>query len=536
MSQKLLVRNTIGLFAIVTFIFVAFTQRHYPEPSCDEVAYSAAAQGWLNTGTPSWEPMMSLGDPYGRDTNLGFQGRAYLGLLASNFSVFGASLDTARIVSVLGWVVSTGLTFLLGQALFTTQIGSLSALMFAVYPKTFFTAHFARPESWTIAAVLAACVYTVRYTTQSNHQRWQAFLLGAVLILPGFFHGNGFIFSAVLIGYVSLELLRNKNFKAFSQVIAGSVVAALLWVVAHLGFTASALQQALWYTTFASASTDLSTETSFWSGLATLPSWLRTTYWSGGSQLEALLFGIASITLVLNRNRRGLALLGLIATTLLLFGLFFSQRFFQYSALWAPFVAIVTVAGIAHIVTLIRRAIPIWTSLQAETLIAVCMLTICSGYLAIDAIFTLRNMDGNYAETAQAVADLVPADSTVLADATWWWVLNTEHTFLTDEYLFMLPNTVDQRVQDFLDVDATASTTDAASALFTTLQPDYVILDSASGCNMGATADWEAAHALVTHTCETVGTVPGSWINDPRKVTSQFGQTSTVYRCDWTTQ
>lgn len=533
MTQSSLVRVAIGLFAICAFLFVTLTQRHYPAPSCDEVGYSAAAQGWLNTGTPSWEPIMPLGDPYGRDANIGFQGRGYLALLAGNFAIFGTSLDLARIISVVGWAIAVGLTYQLGQMLFSTQIGLLSALMFGVLPKTFFSAHFARPESWTIAAILAACGYATHTLTHEKPNRLQFFLLGILLVIPGFFHGNGFIFGAVLASGVGIQLFRTRRIAALGDVLLGYLLAGGLWIATHIGLTPSSLQQALWYTTFASDSTSVTAETSILAGMATLPSWLRTTYWSGGSQLETLLFGIASAALIFNRDKHGIRILGLIAATLLLFGLFFSQRFFQYAALWAPFVSIVTVVGLACCLDWLRSLISVWPGLRAETLLVVLILTVSSGYLAIDALFTWRNIDGDYAQTAEEIAALVPNNSTVLADATWWWAFEANHTFLSDEYLFMLPNAADTRVQDFLAVNADANTDQVAHALFATLQPDYVILDSASGCNMGPTADWDAAAELVATACKPVGNVAGNWVDDPLKATSQFGQTSTVYSCDW---
>jgi hypothetical protein len=63
------------------------------------------------------------------------------------------------------------------------------------------------------------------------------------------------------------------------------------------------------------------------------------------------------------------------------------------------------------------------------------------------------------------------------------------------------------------------------------LQPDYVLVDEAIGCDMTPGPLWTGLNNYVVEHCDRVGEVSGAWAGDAGKATSLLGQSTAVYRC-----
>lgn len=505
----------------------------YPPPNCDESWYASTAASLLERGTFG-VGVFPDGEPYLQDVNWVPFGRSYGFGLAAMFQLFGVSLLVARIYSLLGWTLATIFVFLLGTRAYHRRVGVVAALLFATSTKALFTAHLARPESWTTFAVLAATWGTL-VLVQGKHIRLKTiFLVGLLAVWPADFHGNGLWFTIGLIIVVIVELgVRRKLWRQLSLYALGVLGGLVLWFALHL--PGVDLREVLLfidgyrYTPVGSSSSI----TSWWRNFATLLAWARTVFWTSGGPLSLVeaAFAILGLGFVLYRRVLQDRVLGLLAViSVLAFGLFFTQRFVQYGILWSPFWYLL---GVSALYELGRRfKLPTWLSapMKQRAILAAVTLLVCAQLLG-DLWLVYRHRDGDLSTMSDRIATRIPSESRVMADPVWWWGLRTDHVYMTDEYTLILTKTDDPVVRTFLGLSTEAATVPALSRAFELLQPEYVVLDEAVGCLDPQASIWPEVQSIVMDKCTAIDSVSGAWHGEPGKEASQLAQISTVYAC-----
>lgn len=517
-------RTVVLAVAALVALFFSATLRTYPAPSCDETGYGASAVALRDHGRVDWSLVLPAGDPFGRDANMAAHGRLYALGLAAVLQLFGVSLWAARAFSVLGWALAALLTYHIGARIFDRLTGAAAALLFATTTKALLTAHTARPETWVTTAALLAVWAALALLQSERRALLPAAGVGALAVLPGDVHGNGFAITAA-IGLVVLIRL-GAGQKRWQELIAfggGAFLAGALWALLHLGASVRDLGQLFFYTTFAESGESLSVA----GRLLAFVEWLRLTFWVAGGPLSLLelLLAVAGAAFGLRRGGSARMLSAIALLSLGVFAAGYSQRFVQYALLWSPFWFILGAGALRQFAATVPG--PRWRQMGFVALAS----ALLAAQLAGDAWLVYRYRDGRYDETFNALASAVPSDARVIADMTWWWALRDGRAFMADEYVFLLGQTRETVVRSYLGAPTAATPAAALPALLDQLAPDYLVIDRATGCNQEPGAEWAALEAYARRRCELVDEIAGAWVGDPGRATSQFAQVSSVFQC-----
>ncbi len=516
-----------------TLLVFTTTLSVYPPPTCDETWYSSTAVSLLERGTFG-VGVFPNGEPYLQDVNWVPFGRSYGIGLAVMFQLFGVSLTVARNYSLLGWAFAVVFVFLLGARAYHRRVGVVAALLFATSTKALFTAHLARPESWTAFAVLAA-TWGSLVLVQGERIRLKAiFFTGLLAVWPADFHGNGLWFTLGLIFVVIVELgMRRKLWWQLSLYALGLLFGLALWFSLHL--PGVNLREVLLfidgyrYTPVSSSSTIAS----WWRNFATLFDWARTVFWTSGGPLSLVeaAFALFGLGFVLYRRALQDRVLGyLVVISMLAFGLLFTQRFVQYGILWSPFWYLLGVGALYELGG--RFKLPTWLSTPMKRMaILAALILLLGAQLLGDLWLVYQHRGGDFGTMTDRIVARIPSGSRVMADPVWWWGLRTEHKYMTDEYTLILTKTDDPVVRTFLGVSTVTAPAQALSRAFELLQPEYVVLDEAVSCLDPQVSIWSEVQRIVMDKCTSIDSVSGAWYGEPGKEASLLAQISTVYSC-----
>lgn len=543
-------RGLIASALLTIALLFLITIPYYPPPTCDETGYSSAAIALLQPDAvvPTIFP---AGHPNQHGLNVLSYGRTLdpyeLGLLGL-FQVGGVSLFTARLFSWLGWLLTSFLTYLLGvRCCADRRVGLVAALLFATSTKAFLVAHLARPEAWTIAFVLLGILVTFTSLRAERNLTLAMLSSGILVVLPGTIHPNGFLFSFGIVAVVGIDLgLRRKQWSALFTFGVGLTIGIGVWLgLLYLAGTApkDLLLQMQWVMEpLRRRSTGTSVR--WLENLSTLPQWSVFVFWQAGGPLSLVEAGLGLLGLVWafrNKSFVGRSLVGIALSSLLIFGMLNPNRWTQYGVLWSPFWYLAGIAGLFSLTKRLTDRTAPTEGRYARLGMTLAVIGLTGANLLGDLWLTYRHRDAEFRETGEAIAELVPPETHVLADPIWWWFLRTEgRTFMSDEYfLLMAPARWHVPIQKFLglpergpDGPADFTLDEATEVMFELLQPDYVVLDNALSCAVGPINALEQHVTIVTQQCDLVGRVRGAWVDDPSKSRSyQFAQVTTVYSC-----
>jgi len=509
--------GALGLALVLAFnLFSLIT---YPPPTCDEVAYADAALSLLTRGLPGYT-LYAAGDHYGRDINVVHYPRLYGAGLAATFSTLGVHLVTGRLYSLLGWLLAGLLTYRLGLALYSPTVGLVAALLFLSAPKALLVSHTIRPESWVTAAILLA-IYAAWVLIERKPTPAMAAGAGILAVVPLDFHANALAFLPALVLAVTLATgWRQRKPVLVTWYLAGILVASLLWLLGHAWPAPHLawrqfLDRSLAYTSLGTTGQPSHLIENLWS----IGSFWHTVYWTAGKPLA--LVGLGGLALAFRRASRHRFLATIVSVSMVAFALGFSQRFVQYGVLWTPLLFLLGTAALdeasLHRGPTVRARLssPLrWLARRAA--IGLIVLNLAgTGWLAY------RFSTSNFAAMSQDLSRLVPPGARVMAESTWWWALRRDRVFLTDEYFLDMPN------------ETMAGLRTQGLALLQRLHPDYVLLDSAIGCQQQPTRQWFELQASVGAFCRLVGRLHGAWLGDVGLGFSVVGQSTTVFRCDY---
>jgi 4-amino-4-deoxy-L-arabinose transferase-like glycosyltransferase len=523
---------------IVAATFLA-TLLNYPPPTGDEGLYASAAVSLIERGTVG-QTVYAAGDPWDRDVNTTTFGRSYIAGLAIMLRIFGVRLIAARAHAWLGWLAASLLVYWLGSRLYEQQVALLAAFLFATGTKALLTAHLARPESWTTAGVLIAAIAAFGALEAERRPIPLALLAGVVTVWPADFHGVGLAFTVGIVLAVGLRFLQRRAWGRLAAYGGGLLIGLAVWLVLHVGLPGALRGIA----GFAGLLRPVQTAGGGGGGgepvrivwldrLATLPGWFVAVFWTAGgplSLLEGALAVLGSLVALLRGSRNERTLLVMAYGALLVFGFLVPFRHLQYGVLWTPFWYLL---GAHAVFVMAEWAVDRFavSAVRARVIATLALAVLALGNFAGDLWLIAKWRGADFAETGEAIAALVPEDTRVIADTTWWWALRDDRVFLADDYFVALADGENRAVQRFLGVDAAPSPHRLVELALRKLQPDFVIMDRALRSHTDTEPAWTALKDIMEERCSVVGTVPGPWVDDPSRWSTQLGQVSTVYAC-----
>jgi hypothetical protein len=242
--------------------------------------------------------------------------------------------------------------------------------------------------------------------------------------------------------------------------------------------------------------------------------------------LIELLLGLIGIGAALrNRDENGRMLVLILAVSMTLFAVAMTQRFVQYAVYWLPLLLILGVVAMREIVNAnwLREKLPI--KFSGSALFSLAIVGLAAAQIAGDVWLTVRFREGSFAAMSAQIAEAVPPNTRVLADATWWWALRDDRTFSESGVLHAIRADLRLAGED-------ASPEAAAAELMRRIQPDYIVADPTESCGTLADDEWTAMLALARSQCEQVDVIDGPWVGLPDRAVYALGQEITVYRCD----
>jgi 4-amino-4-deoxy-L-arabinose transferase-like glycosyltransferase len=495
----------------------------YPQPTCDEATYASSADSLLRDGRFGLT-VYTQGDPFGRDQNMVHIGRIQIISEALLFWLFGTKWEIARVYALLGLGLSVWLTYELGRRLYSTSVGMAAALMLAASVKAFLTGHQARPDSWTTAAILLGLLGLWNLLSKPAH--WPRAILAGLLGVMAFdFHGNAlwFLGGGSLVVCIECLVLRREWIKVLGYGL-GLGLGIGLWLATHLwpdpalawyqltvGYRLLGNSPAAHGVLYNIALTAIWLQDSF--GLLYGP--------LGLMDLGLLVIGLGWATQQRNAANRFVAVI--LVVSLIGFTVGMSQKFPQYALIWLPLTYLIAVASLSA-----------WLSSRTFKLggvkysgIQVCIV-IVAGFVALNSAgglwlgYRFRNSQAD--RLNKEVRAVVPPGARVLAGQVWWWALNEERTFISDEYVslpFIYPGKPNSQ-----------STQQLIETTIDDLKPDYLIIGNALACSTFPDEIGQAYQSYARQHCQATTTLRSPWVDDTGKWFTYLGHDNSIYRCD----
>ncbi|WP_256861122.1 glycosyltransferase family 39 protein [Streptomyces tsukubensis] len=163
------------VFALPTVIALAFI-----------VTGIGDRQLWRDEHATWWASSLSLADLSQLIRSIDIVFTPYYVLMHLWISVAGDSPTALRIPGALGMAAAAGLLGLLGRRMFTTRVGLIAGVAFAVLPPVTRYGQEVRPYAFAVAAVLLSTLLLARALAEPTFKVWAAYTFSIPLI--GFSH------------------------------------------------------------------------------------------------------------------------------------------------------------------------------------------------------------------------------------------------------------------------------------------------------------------------------------------------------------
>ncbi len=198
----------------------------YPVPNSDESQIGGMSVQYLQSGgfhTPIFgEKAIEVNKNW----------RLYTVGLAGVFRIWGIGLAQARIFSLVGVLVGGWLLFALGYKLYGAHVGLLSAALYLFSLRTLWVSHIVRPDAWVNAASTAS--FLLFWITKESRNRWLAFILGIVLAVALDIYIVA-IYSSIAIALAMLIEFRQRfDWVILRYFIIGGLVGIVYWLAFQL--------------------------------------------------------------------------------------------------------------------------------------------------------------------------------------------------------------------------------------------------------------------------------------------------------------
>jgi len=519
------------------------TLQTYPTPHCDEAFYARTSLRFVsNLVQPDGWPgqagaMFHL--PYGR---------VYWFILGLFINIFGDALFAARLVSLLGVLASSLLTYQLAlQFNASRQAAVWSAVLVSTCWIALFISHRVRPNSWAAAASMLSLALTASLTTPT-HRRWYWYALAGMLVfLPLEFHPTGMYVTLAAAMIAVMHWVGRRQWVSVGLLITGGALTLLFILLSRLGMvTGSVIQLAFADPQGFLAAYVSATGRQLNSPLVPLrwfaDFWWRYYIWFAPpfSLIQAVLFIFGIGYAWVKRREQGQYLTLVIVLSSIPFALvnydFTSPP--EYAFMWIPFYVLLAVDAVMSLppdVPFLAR----WEKLAPGVILA----GLLGVYLAGNLYVLYRERHNPYQQVVQQLTEDIPQGDVVLASSWLWFgtyqdLTLVDETLITTEYTIPWWNAVPDPPQ-LPPGEAVAPNIKAASipdaALSQTatnalaqIQPDFIIDDQRVGCAIEATIPSERITSYAESVCRSVKEV------DPditMHFTERYYDTQTLYQC-----
>ncbi len=423
------------LFFVICLIWLPinlYSLNTYFSPFWEDAWESSSAVNWLATGQLENTIFGHIEGIYNNQSLL----RLYLISLAMVFKVFGIGLVQGRLFTVLALFVGGWLLFILGRRMYGDVVGLLVGTLYLFSLRTLGPSHsIARPDLWGNAAGIA-CLLFVWQVTESRKLR-QAFWAGVFVAASVDIYLIVAYFSVAASVLMLVEFIRRDRI-VLGVFIIGGVVGTLYWLAVRLlpdpylaisqwqsVYTMFPLRQNLENPHLFSSLIEITYITIAW-GIV------------GHSQLgwlELIYILLGFIALWLRRTPADRFVL--ISWIIMWIGYYNPYKGLRHLIELVPHFTLAMAMGITFWGN--------WTAKYlnprrewANIIIGLSSTLLILGYAVGHLVIGWRGGTLDYYRYATRIESLVPKNSSVLGEMSWWWVLREERTFTADYYLSLI--------------------------------------------------------------------------------------------------
>jgi 4-amino-4-deoxy-L-arabinose transferase-like glycosyltransferase len=218
------------LWMIFCFMVLSYKLGEVPPYHADENFYVESSLNMVESGdyiTPVYHEKKRFAKPI-----------LYYWMVVSSYEIFGISLSSARLPSVLFGVLSIGLVFLLGCRLFDNQVGLLSAFILPSIYLHFQISRWSTTDMTLSFFVLLALYFFVLYFQKNFKKIIYIYLFYFSLGLGFMVKGPPAILIPGLTAFVFLVVTKKKNWFVNMHIGRGLIILFILispWFAAMLG-------------------------------------------------------------------------------------------------------------------------------------------------------------------------------------------------------------------------------------------------------------------------------------------------------------
>ncbi len=411
-----------GIFFAVYFGVSFFYLDKYPCANSDDATYSEPCANLAEHGRLN---LSFLPPPGGFDQSSIVQhGRILCASRALIFKIFGVSLRTARLESLLAGMFLLLSAYALSMTLFeNSSIALLTSVLLSLSHLFIFASHFARPDI-TVSLFLTGAVILYLKAEQSS-SALIFFLAGLIAALTIDIHPSGNLALTVVGGTSLVQLLRGKISKKHFVFLGLGIAAGLVWWFGiRLWFNGELVQSQMKYNRiYGQVGSPLFLLLNEWKR------W-RNFFWLGAYHRNMFLLGIFAVGIAsaaLNRHRKGYSKLFLILFWILVgytFGV--PAKGWVYITYAYPFFALLSVAGLYDLFD----SPPVSLKFASLGLSAALLM-----FLGLEVVHTLKFYRADYNAFISKIKERVPAGSTVLASASYWFGLRGHANLVASELI-----------------------------------------------------------------------------------------------------
>jgi|GEM_PF-4350513 len=504
-------RNTKLILCVILagwFCFNALTLTEYPVPMQDEAHYSVISYQFARYGTFS-SPIHG-GLAY-QDINYSYSGRLWSLGLSILIATLGGSLFASRLYNLLAWMACCVLVYVIARRLYRREIGVLAALIMAFSTSAFVRFRMLRPDPWAGFAVLSLFWSTLYFRDRPNFKR--SFVLGiACLLVLDVYINTAFFLPAcglfvLWIAFSRRDMRPVLGFGLGALLTAAGIILARLYPDAYAAYyqwwlMVPALQRMrVAIGNFGPASTGRW----FWDYFVVAN--------RGLSGVESLLALVGIGVAVRQRQADEVWLVAFYLTSLLLFGVFYSDKGWPHIAMWMPFLFMMAARALSKASEMVAARLQVTHPSQAPALVTPWLIVNLLAGLWL--VYSHRTND--WPATARAVQALVPERAGLLAEGEWWFA-HQEGPFTSSLSLFTL---------QFLNPDGVVSEQELVAYLRQN-EVEYILLEAQSPYTLNILAPPSiTVIELVDQYCLPTGTVDGYFTEGYRQATA------TIYRCNF---
>ena len=497
-TQKLLLKHktllpVLGLLAITVLWFTINLPSllTYPAPNSDESQIGGMSVQYLQSGgfhTPIFgEKVFEVNKNW----------RLYTVSLAGVFRIWGVGLAQARIFSFVGVLVGGWLLFALGHRLYGSQVGLISATLYLFSLRALWVSHIVRPDAWVNTASIASLL--LFWLTKESRDKWLAFALGIFLAGTVDIYIVAIYSSLVIALAMLIEFRQKSGWNILRRFITGIVIGGAYWLSFQVFPNPSDMLTG-WQGHLSASGVGTNSNSLSAIVINIIPSAIALLGQGliGHSRLgsiEALYLCGGVITFGVRRNHAD-------KFFLLMWAVLGVGQVVPYKGLWhiidlLPLFSITMAVGAKSAGDGLIARFPKGEFLKLYSTMLISGMLI-AGFVLGTASITNRSQVINYEQYARELRSIIPLNSSIFGEGTWWWGLR-DSQFTSEEYARFYNDKKGRAASEFLH------------SILIERNIDVLLLDEFFSIYEYATnQDIQGAMTqYVTENCRLAGTVEG---------------------------